>query len=56
MSDELLVTLSMRFPMLDRVALAAHLGPVVEAVIAAGGNSTSLMILPWDDEDEDAEP
>lgn len=55
MSDEpeLLVNLSMRFPQLDRTALAAHLAPVAEAAIAAGGLSFNLSIQPYDpDADE----
>ncbi|HTE60021.1 MAG TPA: hypothetical protein VK631_06690 [Solirubrobacteraceae bacterium] len=53
MSDELLVNLSMRFPALDRTALAAHLAPVVEAAIAAGGNFTSISVMPYDDEEDE---
>jgi len=44
----------MRFPTLDRRALAAHLAPVVEACIAAGGNSTSLSVQEYEEEGDDA--
>jgi hypothetical protein len=53
MSDELIVYLSMRFPVLDRPALAAHLAPVIQAAIAAGGNFTSLNVMPYEDEDDE---
>lgn len=52
MSDELHVTITLRFPALDRRALAEHLGPVVTEALAAGGNLTSLMVMPFDDEEE----
>jgi hypothetical protein len=53
MSEELQVFLSMRFPSLDRTALAGHLGPVVEAVIAAGGNFTNISIAPYEEDDDE---
>jgi hypothetical protein len=47
---EILVTVSMRFPNLDRTALAEHLGPVMTAAVAAGGTSTSINMQPYDPE------
>jgi hypothetical protein len=43
----------MQFSLLDRSALAAHLAPVLEAAIAAGGNQTSLFIYPDDEETDE---
>lgn len=53
MSD-LLVSIQMRFPTLDREAVAEHLGPVMIAAVAAGGSLTSVSIQPYDDEDGEA--
>lgn len=53
---ELLVTLQMRFPTLDRQALAEHLGPVMVAAVAAGGMFTSLSVQPYDDDDDEQQP
>jgi hypothetical protein len=52
MSDELLVTVQMRFPSLDRKALAEHLAPVMTTAVAAGGVSTSVSIQAYDPDDE----
>ena len=41
---EVLVMVSMRFPKLDSKALGAHLAPVVEAAIAAGGLTTNISV------------
>lgn len=49
---DLLVTLQLQFPTLDRDALAEHLTPVMRAAIAAGGNHTSLSIQPYDPDEE----
>lgn len=48
---DLLVTLQLQFPTLDRNALAEHLAPVFQAAVAAGGNYTSLAIQPYDPDD-----
>jgi hypothetical protein len=52
MSDELLVTLSLRFPLLDRQALAAQIAPVMQAAVAAGGISTHVTVQTYNEEDE----
>lgn len=51
MADELLVSIQLRFPSLDRRALADHLTPVVREALAAGGNLTSSTVQPYDDDD-----
>jgi hypothetical protein len=51
--SEVLVSLSMRFPAVDRRVLNEHLAPVVEAALKAGGIGTNFSIQPYDpDEDE----
>lgn len=53
-ASELLVSISLRLPTLDREATSKHLGPLMEAAIAAGGMSTHISVQPYDpDEDED---
>lgn len=49
---ELLVTLQMCFPTVDRQALAAHIAPVVTAAIAAGGKHTSISVQPYEHDDD----
>lgn len=52
--SELLINISLRLPTLDREATSKHLGPLMEAAIAAGGMSTHISVQPYDpDEDED---
>lgn len=53
MTEELLVTVQMRFPSLDRQALSEHLAPVMTAAVAAGGNSTSVSIQKYTPDDDD---
>lgn len=56
MSDsELLVSVSMRFPTLDRTAIAEHLAPLLQASVAAGGFSTHISVQPWDPDDEESD-
>jgi hypothetical protein len=50
---ELLVTVSLRFPTLDRQALAEHLAPVMQAAVAAGGVTTNVSIQEYEPEEED---
>lgn len=52
MAKEVLVTLSLRFPELDRRALAEHLAPLVTEALAAGGNSFNLSTQPYDPDEE----
>ena len=49
---DLLVNVAMRFPTLDRAALAEHLAPVVKAAIAAGGVTTNLSIQEYEPEED----
>ena len=54
--SELLVNISLRLPTLDREAVSKHLGPLMEAAIAAGGMSTHIGVQPYDpDEDADTD-
>jgi len=50
---ELLVTIQMSFPSLDRGALAEHIAPVVMTAIAAGGGSTSVSVQEYEPEEQD---
>jgi hypothetical protein len=50
---ELLINISMRFPNLDREALAQHLGPLIATAVAAGGMSTNISIQPYDPDSDD---
>jgi hypothetical protein len=49
---EILVGISMRFPQLDRAALAEHLTPVVLAALRAGGKTTNVSLQPYDPDEE----
>jgi hypothetical protein len=53
MSDEVLVTIQMRFPAFDRRVLAEHIAPVVAEALAAGGNFTSISTMPFDGDEDD---
>ena len=53
MEPEVLVTISLRFPQLDRAALAEHLAPLVQAAVAAGGITTNVSLQPYDPDDGD---
>jgi hypothetical protein len=50
--SELLVNISLRLPTLDREATSKHLGPLMEAAIAAGGMSTNISVQPFSPDDE----
>lgn len=49
---ELLVTVQLVFPSLDRQALAEHLGPLMVASVAAGGNRTSVSVQEIEEDDD----
>lgn len=51
--DELLVTLSLRFPMLDRKALAEHIGELLVAAVSAGGLSTHVNVQTYNEDEEE---
>lgn len=55
MSTELLITVQLRFPSLDRHALANHITPMVTAALAAGGTLTTVSVQEIDDEEIDDE-
>lgn len=50
---EVLVTISLRFPALDRAALGEHIGPIVTEALKAGGISTHVGLQPYDPDDDD---
>jgi hypothetical protein len=52
--SEVLVTVQLRFPALDRRALADHLSPILVEAITAGGSLTSFSIQGYEP-NEDAE-
>ena len=52
MEPELLVSVSLRFPQLDRMALAEHLAPLVTEALRAGGVTTNISIQPYDPDEE----
>lgn len=54
LDPEILVSISLRLPTLDREALAAHLAPLFNAAIGAGGVSTSISFQPYDPDEDDA--
>ena len=47
-APEVLVTIQLSFPVLDRPALAAQIAPVMQTAVAAGGLSTSISVQPFD--------
>lgn len=52
-APELLVTVQITLPQADREVLAAHLAPLLQAAIAAGGRTATISIQGYDpDEDE----
>jgi hypothetical protein len=52
--SEVLVTIQLRFPLMDRAVLAEHLAGLAVAAIAAGGTSTSISVQGYDEEDDEA--
>lgn len=53
---EILVTVSLRFPQMDRCVLGDHLAPTIAAAIGAGGELTSVSVQNYDpDEDDEAD-
>lgn len=52
---EVMVSIYLTFPNLDRVALGEHLKPVIDAVVKAGGITSNISIQPFDP-DEDLDP
>lgn len=50
---EILVNISLRFPQLDRQALADHLAPVITAAVASGGVTTNVSLQPYDPDEGD---
>lgn len=53
MEPEILVNISIRLPQADRSALAAHLAPVMQAAVAAGGDKVHISLQPYDPDDEE---
>lgn len=51
--DQVLVTVQMRFPTVDRRVIAEHIAPMVTAAIAAGGEYTSISVQGYTDEEAD---
>jgi len=49
---EVLVSISLTFPNLDRIAIGQHLKPVMDAIFDAGGITSNLSIQPYDPEDD----
>jgi hypothetical protein len=52
MEPEILISITLRFPQLDRVALAQHLAPVLREAIEAGGNSVTISLQPYTPEED----
>lgn len=52
MEPEILVTISLRLPQADRVALAEHLAPVIREAIIAGGDTAYVSLQPYDPDEE----
>lgn len=48
LEPEVLVTISLRFPQLDRTAMAEHLAPLMFAALKAGGITTNVSIQSYD--------
>lgn len=48
MEPEILVSVTLRLPQADRRALAAHLLPVIEEAIIAGGDTVHIGLQPYD--------
>lgn len=53
MTTELLVNVSLRFPQLDRNALADHLAPLMAEAVRVGGSTTNISIQPYEPDDDD---
>lgn len=52
---DLLVTIQLRFPSIDRSAVGEHITPTVIAALAAGGITTNVSVQEYDpEEDSDA--
>lgn len=48
MEPEILMTISLRFPQMDRPALAIHLKDLLETAVAVGGVTTHISFQPYD--------
>jgi hypothetical protein len=57
--ERIAVSITISFPLIPRPVLAEHLAPVVQAVIAAGGDLRYLSIEQgpdrWSEDEEDGE-
>jgi len=52
MEPEILISITMRLPQSDRQALAAHLAPVINEAIVAGGDTVHVSLQPYDPDEE----
>jgi translation initiation factor IF-1 len=52
MEPEILVTISLRLPQADRIALAAHLEGVMREAIIAGGDTVYISLQPYTPEED----
>lgn len=55
MEPEVLVNVSLRFPLSDRAALADHLAPLMHAAIAVGGITANVSLQPYSPDDDEGD-
>lgn len=53
MEPEILVTVSLRLPQSDRLALADHLKALMHEAIVAGGTTVHIALQPYDPDSEE---
>lgn len=53
MEPEILVSIQIRLPQADRIALADHLAPVMREAIIAGGDKVNINVQPYDPEEDE---
>lgn len=52
MKSEILVTISLRFPMSDAIGLVNALGPIVKEAMSSGGQSVTISVQSHDPGEE----
>lgn len=55
LEPEILVSIQVRFPQMDRPALGDHLAALMAAAVAVGGHTTNISLQPFDPDGEDDE-
>jgi hypothetical protein len=52
MEPEILLSISIRLPLADRVALSEHLATLMKEAVKIGGITTNISMQPYDPDEE----